>query len=138
MAKRLTSDDVLMFARERIGGDIDGAIRIESFRPRYDVPGRRADGSIAGRHRVLWVSREHRVRGPKSCDALRFADASNHSKVRVPTLWLLESRERLVLLRERRGRLTTIWEARGADRPQLRRHGTLQWRDGATVELPVR
>lgn len=53
---RTDSTRILKLANGTVGAGFDEAVRLDTFRPRYEVPGRRADGSVAGRRRLRWVA----------------------------------------------------------------------------------
>lgn len=106
--------------------DFPSALWLQTFRPRYEVPGRRRNGSVKGERPVRWllgrlllplwsfvfsvisvffdggissVRRSGVVRGEPNCQALTFADANrSEQESLVPdALWLLSSPERAVL-----------------------------------------
>lgn len=113
-------------ATHQWGHEFPAVIALPAFRPRYEVPGRRHNGSVAGQHRIRWLLgrillplwaivasvvgllinadvfgafRTARVRGPAGCRALGFADANRGDQQSLipDELWLLTSRERAVL-----------------------------------------
>lgn len=55
MAQR-NSTHVPPVVNDALGGGFTDAVRLTAFRPRYEIAGRRADGSVAGRRRMLWLA----------------------------------------------------------------------------------
>lgn len=54
--RRTDSTRIRELAHRAVGAGFDEAVKLDTFRPRYEVPGRRADGSVAGRRRLLWLA----------------------------------------------------------------------------------
>lgn len=118
--------DVRRLARRLWQHEFTGAVWLETFRPRYEVPGRRRNGSIKGERSIRWllgrlllpvrsvivsvisvffdgdvssVRRAGKVSGEQDCQALAFADANRADQESlVPgALWLLHSQDRALL-----------------------------------------
>ncbi|MGH3517472.1 MAG: hypothetical protein ACRDQ7_08680 [Haloechinothrix sp.] len=106
--------------------EFTGALWLVAFRPRYEVPGRRRNGSVKGKRPIRWLlgrimlpvrsviasvisvffdgdiattRRTSTVRGEQNCQALAFADANkSEQESLVPdSLWLLHSRDCAIL-----------------------------------------
>jgi hypothetical protein len=122
--------DVRRLAFQTWGHQYQSFLWLETFRPRYEVPGRRRNGSIKGKARIKWVlgrmalpiwafvisivsvfadgeiasvRRKDRVKGEPGCQALGFADSNqpDQQSVAPDALWLLYSTERAILCKLR-------------------------------------
>jgi len=129
--------------------EFTGSMWIEEFRPRYEVEGRRRNGSLKGQHRLRWLlgrivlpiwaivagvitvvmdgspsilTRKSVVRGGPNCQALAFADAnkSEQQSLLPDALWLVFSQERAVLAKLKDEKtLDVIWNAAGNEKPEI-------------------
>lgn len=133
----------------------------DDVKPAFEVPGRRADGTLAGRRRfrrffwnilrgvvngvlnvVMFVSaggggdvfaRKGRVAGPANAQALPFVDAARSAR----RAWLVHSATHVGLVDTGGIAGDTppafVWQARHPDAPRLRR-SRLTWPDGSVFE----
>jgi hypothetical protein len=137
------------------------SVGVDDFRPAYQVPGRRRNGSVTGEHPIRWLGgrillpvrnvlmnliglamanppgpgfRRSRVKGHANCMALSLADATRHEhqRLEVEPLWLMWSRSRAALLRVRtEPEFHLEWVWEGQARPEA--PTTLRFPDGSAV-----